>query len=704
MALLTKIRNRAGILVVVIGLSLAAFLLMDALNSNSSLLRGGADNNVGIINGQEIPIQAFEAKLAEAVETYKMNAQKQEVDQEVMQYLREQTWNQYIKDVILSKEYEKLGLNISGDELFDLVQGVNPHQAIVNAFTNPETGVFDRARVLVFLKNMDNDQTGDSRKKWLGMEKYIKEDQLTQKYIGLVKNGLYVPTWLAENAYKESNQTVNLDYVLVPYSFIADSQISFMDSDLEDYLESHSKEYKQQPSAKIEYYTFDIIPSFEDTLNTKKYIEEEIPNFTKVENDSIYINLYSDERFNPKYYKLEELEETTTIADSLFKVDTNTIIGPFFEEGAFKAVKLLDRKLIPDSVHARHILLKVAEGQNPQEIVAQIDSFKKMVEEGADFAQLAAQNSQDPGSASKGGDLGWVKPDEMVPNFNNAIFYAGKKGDLLKVPTQFGLHLIQIVESTPSKMAVKIAPLVKIIYPSSETESIIYNKAYELAGKSRTAEDFENAAENFDLFKRTAENIGINDYTVTGLGPARELVKWAYKNDVGTISDVISTEDKFIIARLVSKSMDETPSLEELRAEIETKVIQKKKFDFLKNEIDKKGIAKKMEDLAGQYNTEIKSANNISFSNIFIPGQGREPRVIGTAFGMKEQAVSAPISGEKGLYVIKVTGLSEPEPIADVSNYKTRLSESYIRNVDFVKLFESLKEQADITDNRYKFY
>lgn len=163
MAVIGKIRERAGLLIAIVGISLLAFILGDLLTSNRSSFFGPA-NKIAEINGKTITINEFEAVYEQLVENYKVNNQTETVDQATQDQLREQAWTQLLNEHIYGKEYEELGLKVTTAELFDMIQGREVHPQIKQAFTNPQTGEFNPQQVIQFLKNMDQDPTGNTRR------------------------------------------------------------------------------------------------------------------------------------------------------------------------------------------------------------------------------------------------------------------------------------------------------------------------------------------------------------------------------------------------------------------------------------------------------------------------------------------------------------------------------------------------------------
>ena len=230
MAVIEKIRGKAGLLIGIVGFSLAAFILGDFFSSNSAFR--SSDSNVGEINGKSINVVDFEARVQTQVDNYKLQSNNESVDQNTMDQLREQTWNQLVNDMVMKPQYEKLGLTCSPKELLDMVQGKNPHPQIKQAFTDPKTGMFNPANVSNFLKNMDNDQTGKTRKQWVLFENAIREERVQQKYYNLLKGGMYVSKAEALADFMGRNKTASVRFVAIPYATISDSTIEVTDAEI----------------------------------------------------------------------------------------------------------------------------------------------------------------------------------------------------------------------------------------------------------------------------------------------------------------------------------------------------------------------------------------------------------------------------------------------------------------------------------------
>ncbi|MBA3899454.1 MAG: SurA N-terminal domain-containing protein, partial [Bacteroidetes bacterium] len=271
MSVLAKIRERSTLLLIIIGGALVAFVLGDVLSSGESLF-GGRRNEVGAVAGQTISVQEFEARLLKTETNYKLNTGQPSIDEATREMLRQQTWNQLLNEVIMDREYRETGITVSSEELYDMVAGAEPHASVRQAFTDPQTGSFDKNRVIQFLKSMDEDPTGDTKQRWLEFEAGIKQERINEKYNNLIKKGLYVPKFIADNDYKAKQKNVNLKYVSRRYAEIPDDEITVTDADLKDYHKNNESDFTQEKSRKVEYVVFEVTPSREDVTRTQQDI------------------------------------------------------------------------------------------------------------------------------------------------------------------------------------------------------------------------------------------------------------------------------------------------------------------------------------------------------------------------------------------------------------------------------------------------
>ena len=153
--------------------------------------------------------------------------------------IREQVWQGYLQENIIGKATEKLGITVSAEELFDLVQGNNPHPIIQQLFRNQKTGQVDKSAIIQFLKSLETNATAEQKSYWLYIENQIRQDKLRTKYSTLVSKGLYVTTDEAKKSLIEKNKNANFQYVALNYSTVSDGDVKVSDDELKAYYNKH---------------------------------------------------------------------------------------------------------------------------------------------------------------------------------------------------------------------------------------------------------------------------------------------------------------------------------------------------------------------------------------------------------------------------------------------------------------------------------
>ncbi|MCK9640943.1 MAG: SurA N-terminal domain-containing protein, partial [Prolixibacteraceae bacterium] len=443
MATLEKIRNRAGIgITIFIGLALAAFVLGDAVQSGSSIMRGN-QQEIAKIAGKSVDYKEFQKKVDDLSDIYKMNSGSTSLDQKTTEQIREQTWMSLVRSITMKDIYENLGIAVTSNELFDLVQGENPHGIIQSLFRDQKTGTINRAALIQFLKYQQSNINGPEHNYWLFVENQILEERSFTKYNNLLSKGIYTTNDEAKFNLDGKNKKVNIEFVGKLYSSVSDSSINVSPAEVEAYYAAHKEKYKQEASREIEYILFPVVASKGDEDKVIKWINDIKPEFASVEDPASYVNINSDKQFDPAFYKKSDLP--ANISEFAFAGKAGDIYGPYKEGQSWKLCKIQKFEELPDSVNARHILIRVTSQAEAAKAKNTADSLKHVLTLGGDFAALARKYSGDEGSAIKGGELGWFKRGMMVKPFDDAAFF-GKVNDYLVVSSQFGIHLIQVTK------------------------------------------------------------------------------------------------------------------------------------------------------------------------------------------------------------------------------------------------------------------
>jgi len=706
MATLEKIRNRIGVLAaILIGFSLLAFILGDLLTSGQSIFRQ-SQMNVGVINGNSIRYEEYNALVEEMSNIYKANMNTQALDETMMENVREQVWQQLLQENILGPENKKLGIAVSSEELYNMVAGPNPHPFVRQIFVNPQTRQFDPSFAIQFLKAFNAGELSEEQAaQWKFYENELYREKLAEKYNTLVAKGMYVTSLQTREGYKEMSRLANVRFIGKRYSEVSDSLIKVTDKDLRAYYNDHKTGFQQDASFDLEYVSFDIVPSEADFAAAQKWINDIREDFSAADDPAGFVNANSDESYVDRYFKKEEL--TPPIDSFAFAAKPGTTFGPFFTDNSFRLVRLIETGLVPDSVRARHILVQPAaqttEAMNRAKKLA--DSLEQVIRKGADFTALAMRFSADEGSKTKGGDLGWFTEGRMIKPFSDAAF-SMQKNEVKVVETQYGYHVLQVTDVGPKVKKAKIAQLVRRVEASKETYERIYEQANRFAFTNNTGEKFEKAVKEQNLVPRYAMSIKPSDTRISGLESPREIIRWAMEAKVNDVSSVMQAGNRFIVARVTAVRKAGIAPFEQVKQQIEIAVSRIKKGEYLAEQIQKK-IADHptLDQLALAENLPVNEANNVSFTATTIAGAGFEPALTGTIAAWPANKLSKPVIGNNGVYVFEITSVQEPaEPDQmALTMQKSRMESMYQMRAGY-ESFEALKKLTKIEDNRARFY
>lgn len=715
MALIGKIRKNSWILVVMVALGVGGFILMDIITANNGPGPSTSQSALGKINGKKIDQQQFET-------TWDMLYGNSGGDAFAT---REALWQYFVDEAIVSQQAEKMGLGVSRTELLDLEFGPNPSPIIAQRFSNPNApGQVNREQLNSIKSMIEENRIQESIDAgqiaptfipyWKHQEKEIIQNRLESKLNSLVSKSLYTPTWMAEMAVQDENETAAFTYVKVPFDVLPNTEVSLSDSDYEAYLKENAAKYsREQETRRVTYVAFDVLPSAQDSATILAGIDSLVAGFQSATNDSAFVLRYGG-AIDAAFVKKSVL--SPALADTIGSLAVGSVYGPYLDGGAYNVVKVLDKKLLPDSVRSRHIL---RQAQNPTELAQAyktIDSLKMLIETGkARFDSLAAVFGTDA-TRDKGGDLGYAQEGRMVKEFNDLIFYQAEQGELKVVETQFGVHLVEVTgkKFINNEMGFKVAYLREEIVPSEETQSSIYSRAEEFAAKNRKLSQLEEAAKKDKSVKlETSAPLERNAYVVDqalgATGEGRDIVRWAYSADKGDVSSAVYSfrdpvayyDNKYVVAGLKDIQKAGLPSVESAKADIEQLVINRKKAEILAERVKGKDI----QSIASSYQGTIDTVVNANFGQNFIENLGNEPAVLGTVFTLAEGKSSAPIKGETGVFVVNVIKktAAPTDAAAVVPQYKQRLTGTYRAQLAN-GLVAALKKNAKIKDNRHKFY
>lgn len=702
MATLNNIRSRSGLLISVIGLAMLAFIFTDFFNSQRT--GGPSDIFIGEINGKKILPKEFQIKVEEAIELQRSQNPNFVLNESSRGQVRNQVWNQYVRDVIMNSQYEILGIDLSNQEWVERLSGNNVHPEIrkIPLFQDPATGMFSGDRAKKFVQDIirgDESQT-ERRLEWIGYQDYIIRLIKQSKYDALISKSMYVTNQHANTNILEKSSDVIFEYVKIPYTLFSDSLFIPSDKEIKNYYNDHKDNYKQEASKDIEFVVFEVFASLEDDIETRKYLEELRADFSNDEDYNSIIRRHSDNTniqlsFNTK----DQLQDNNW--QDLFDMDEGSVIGPYlFSEGLYRIAKLVDVEFRPDSVKARHILIPVNESINLDSANNIVERLKNKINSGADFGLLAEQYSEDKVSSLKGGDLGWFKDNgRMVPEFSEVCF-SSDRGDLKIVETQFGVHLIELLKHSRKVKQVKIAYVDRSVNPSTETFENYRTQAMNFAGKLMTSDvSFDSLVISQNLVKKSDFRVQPERNSIYGLPNSREIIKWMNNAEEGSISDIFELDNSLVVAYLVNSRKEGYMPMNTVREEIISLVLTEKKYQHIEsifNDLD-------LESIASKNNIDVIKSNKANFTSSNIEGIGPEQELIGQLFGSAEGVITGPVRGMNSAYFFKINKKNISETKINLNQEKNQMRFS-LQSSSSVVSYKSLESNANLTDNRANIY
>lgn len=707
MGLITSIRKRLWLVTVLMAIALLGFIVMDMTTGKSGSLFNNS-NTLGKVAGKSLDWTEFQRK-------ENVLYQNSNVD---YYGRKEYMWEQFVEEALLDKEAKNNGLGVSESEMNELQFGNNISPIVERNFRDPNTGAVNRDQLAQFKANMDNGQLPPQAKEfWKIQEEEIKKDRMYSKLNTIIQSALYQPDFMIEKNLKDGNTKMKLLYSKIPYSAVKDEDVKITDEDLKNYLKKNPGKFTNlEETRDLNYVVININPTAEDSTIIRNLLEEKKTAFNTIQNDSNYI-VSNFGKWDEKLYKEAELSPLNSKA--LFSAPKGTVVGPYIEDGEMRIAKILDRKMIPDSVQSRHILVQV---KTQAEAVAGrrlLDSLQNVLEKGqAKFADLARQYSQDQGSGALGGDLGYSAINRMVKEFNDLIFYKAVPGKYYIIATQFGFHLVEVTNQkfTTKTEGIKLGIIAETIQPGETIIDDLYNKAQDLVQQNRDITSFKKAIEANPSYKLEIEpQIGKSTFKIPSLGEGasstvRDITRWLYNpsTELGDVSpEVYSLQDeikkftnRYIIAAYSAKNPKGTISMDKVRKDATQALTDEFKYNTIT-----KGIPVGVSEITGSYGTYtevVDTAKDVTLLEGRIGNNKGEYNAVAEISKKGLGGVVGPVKGSNGVYFIKMLEIT-PSKGGDPKTFK-RFYVHPAKNTGMGYLMEAMKKNENIKDLRSKFY
>ena len=706
MAILNKIRQRSLFLILIIALALFSFVLADVFRN------GGADsskqNRVATINGEDLDRKEFDRKVEQQVRRLGANGTTTRAVNAV--------WDQEVNRMVLEGQYEELGIRIGKDRLADLLKTALQNDA---RFQDAD-GFYSEAKMQEFIATLKDSGNSSDYQSWIVFEESLADTEKQNIYYNLVKAGLGATLKDGEVAYRLDGNSVDIQFVQVPYASISDEDIAVSEAEIKNYINNHKEEFQTDATRNIRFVKFEERATLEDenilkesmmtylsdelvSYNRSTQINDTLPGFKVATDLNEFLSENSDLPYTDRFVFKKDL--AGVVRDTISKLNEGAIYGPYKDGRYMKLDRIVETRQMPDSVQSRHVLvsyqgaLRSSETRTEDEAKKLADSILSVVKrDKSAFDKLAAEFSSDTSNKATGGDLGFQNPNLFAAEFRDYIV-DNPKGSMDIVKTDFGYHIIEVTEQRNFQTAFKIASIAKEIVPSDKTISDVYTQTqkFEIAAGKGT---FETVAKESGYAVRPVNNIGRMDENLPGEGAQRNIVQWTFGEDA-KVGDVkrFQINNGYIVAQITRKVEEGLQRSEDVSARVIPIIRKQKKATQIKGQI----TGSDLNAIAQSQSQTVKTSGALNMNSPNIAGAGDEPKVVGVAFGLNEGDVSEPIEGERGVYVIKVTKKTEAPALENYGTYAAQQTQK-ARLAVTTKVIAALKEAASIEDNRGTFY
>ena len=682
MAMIENIRNRQGLLMVFLGIGMLGFLVpFDAV---LALMGQGAVTEVGSVDGSSITGQEYQIAVQQRRSLGFTGDQ-----------LQDEVWQDITSAMYMDDVFSEIGMTVSDKEYQELLFGDIASLYMTRAFYSN----VDNKRT--WFQNFQNMLTTPQGKaKFMNYKRLIISKRKKEKFESLVQAGAYTSELEGKFDYTHTERTAKFKYVVKLFNTIADSSVEVSNRDIQAFYASHKdeKKYNQAEGRDITIVKIPVGASEGDVESINSELNILASGWTSAEDDNEFAKENGTD--NPiRTFRFADVETDIT-ESTFFDVNVGTLVGPYQKGESVILAKVLSRTMVPDTAaKVRHILLQPKDVKDASEMAllnSKGDSLVRLLNNGADFTDLASRFSDDPGSKTNGGVYDFFPKGRMVKEFNDFSFNK-RVGTIGSVETKFGIHVIEVLDRRKKVEEVEVAMIVRSLDASDKTKRDAYSNANEFAIESTDQESLIASAKDAGYTSSDIKNVNRKATSLAGLLAATELVNWSYGAEVGEISQPILIDDNYVVAILTLSKEEGVPAFEDVEEKMiagATQLAKGKHYASLMNGAN-------LEEVASAVNAIVKTAQNVNLNKATIAGSGAaaEHEVAGLAFSIPVGEMSNAIIGNHGVWVIAPVSITEAE---DKTNFLTEQSAlaTKARSGLSLAITNSIRDESNVTDNR----
>lgn len=713
MAALGKIRSKGVILIIILGFALFAFIAEELFRSCESS-RNESRQQVGEVLGDKVNVQDFQKLVDEYTNVIKMTQGRDNLTDDDLNQVKDVVWNTFVQTEIISKEASKLGLQVTDQELQNILNaGTNP-MLLQTPFVNQQTGRFDANLLKKFLAEYKQAQTTNPQMAeqyqgiynfWTFIEKSLRQQVLAQKYQSLLAGCLISNPVSAKMAYTDENQESNIQLASFAYSSINDNKVKISDADLKAKYEELKPRFKQyEETRSIKYVDYQVLPSASDRAALNKTVAGYVQSLKETA-DPVEIVRNSGSLVTYLGIPQTKAAFPTDIAARLDSMAVGSISAPVENklDNTINVVKLISKVKLPDSVQFRAIQVG---GATPADAAKTADSIFTALKSGAEFEAIAKKYGQT-------GEKNWITSNQ----YQNATSMDADTKSYIESLNTLPVNEIKNLKLTQGNLILQItdrkamtdkyvaAVIKKPIEFSKNTYSAAFNKFSQFVSESQTLEAMQKNASKYGYKVQERMDIRNSEHYVAGIHGTREALKWIFETDENKVSQLYECGDNdhllVLVMTKINKKGYRSLDDENVKNYVKQEVLRDKKAEMLMAKV--KGV--NSISAAKAKGAQVSAVNQVTFAApVFVQSTGMsEPALSGAvAATAKGKFSSAAVKGNGGVYLFQVLEKKMRPVKFNAKEYEQRQRQKMMQYAG--NFMQELYINANVKDNRYLFF
>jgi peptidyl-prolyl cis-trans isomerase D len=690
MGFMDKMRSSTPVVLWVLIFSFGILFMLQDTDFFSAILVG--PTGMGSVNGVSIDQNEYNQRLSFLTEQHRRQT-GQAPDMEQRAQYEKLVWDQLVLDIVLEQKMEELGIVVTDAELREMVLGPVPDPMIAQLFMR-EDGTIDRAALNAAV------QAREATEEWIYIEGQLRERRSREKLNAYLQSSLVVSAQEVTQEFIRDNSTANFRYLRFPFSDMSLDEIEVSNSEIRNFYRNNQQRFERKKSIRFRYVDFDKTPTAEDTVRTLQEVASLRERFRDAENDSLFLVFENSEstwfgdfltpsELRREYYPLLDMADGE-VGEAFVQPDGRATI----------LKRIASRRSAEPYVRVSQIQLRFT-ADNRDQVRSQANEIATQARGGEDFAALARLHSADTRSAQRGGDIGFLARGDRPAAISTPIFNARSGAIVGPVEEGNSFYIFSVGDRVQTD--IRYAAL---------TRSVYADPTLTVGAQERLADDFAAYAV-LDGFEDEAERNGFviqeafateDNPVIPGFGQSQNLLSQIIHMRSGQISRVIELDDRFVVLKIDQVNEAGVAPLDEVREQIITLIRNEKRREAIMNQVRQQAAGQtSLDELAAAQDRAVRDANNVRMSSTTVPGAGREPAVVGAAFGAELNMLAGPIMGETAVFVIEVTSrtmaTADQMTAADRASIRSRLEQE--KTTLFGEVWvEQLLASADIKDYR----